>query len=136
MIKCACLLQFNDSIDKILLVKVRSNQKWYLPGGKIESSETLQECLIREIDEELDIKLNSSNVKFQFSIIGKAYGVDDDVELNCFTTSFINSNTIIKPNSEISEARYVDWINEKGILAPAVISLCSSEYFEKLQTEK
>lgn len=136
MIKCACLLQFNHNFDKILLVKVRNNQKWYLPGGKIESSEIPQECLIREIDEELNIKLSSSNMEFQFSIIGEAYGVDDDVELNCFTTSFINSDTIIEPNSEISEVRYVDWINEKHILAPAVISLCNSEYFKKLQTER
>ena len=31
--------------------------KWELPGGKIEPNETAEECLVREIKEELDIEI-------------------------------------------------------------------------------
>ena len=31
--------------------------KWELPGGKVEQNETLEECIIREIGEELNIKI-------------------------------------------------------------------------------
>lgn len=31
--------------------------KWELPGGKIESNESAEECLIREIKEELNIEI-------------------------------------------------------------------------------
>ena len=31
--------------------------KWELPGGKVESSESPEECLIREIKEEFDINI-------------------------------------------------------------------------------
>ena len=31
--------------------------KWELPGGKVEKNETLEGCIIREIGEELNIKI-------------------------------------------------------------------------------
>ncbi len=47
--------------DKVLIAK-RPNCKhqgglWEFPGGKIESSETLEEALSRELNEELDIQV-------------------------------------------------------------------------------
>jgi len=35
--------------------------KWELPGGKIEQNETPEECLIREIKEELNIEIEIIN---------------------------------------------------------------------------
>ena len=44
---------------KVLIAKRKPDKpmpnKWEFPGGKLEENETLQECAIREIKEELDL---------------------------------------------------------------------------------
>lgn len=47
--------------EKILIAQRAEGQslagKWEFPGGKIEEGETLEECLKREIKEELDVTI-------------------------------------------------------------------------------
>jgi 8-oxo-dGTP diphosphatase len=50
--------------DRKILIAQRNNDsylepnKWEFPGGKVEQNETYEECLIREIHEELDIQIS------------------------------------------------------------------------------
>ncbi|MGZ3766192.1 MAG: (deoxy)nucleoside triphosphate pyrophosphohydrolase [Mucilaginibacter sp.] len=60
MIEVTCALILDD--QNHLFAAQRSSKmklplKWELPGGKIESNESPEECLIREIKEELDIEI-------------------------------------------------------------------------------
>lgn len=60
MIDVACALIINDQGS--IFVAQRSSKmslplKWEFPGGKIELNETPEICLIREIQEELNIKI-------------------------------------------------------------------------------
>ncbi|MFB9120717.1 NUDIX domain-containing protein [Bergeyella porcorum] len=41
--------------EKIVLLK-NEREEWELPGGRIEIGETPEECVVREIDEELNLK--------------------------------------------------------------------------------
>ena len=61
--------------DKILITKRKKNQLlgglWEFPGGKIENHESIENCIKREIKEELDIQIKVNNfitkIKHQYS---------------------------------------------------------------------
>ena len=60
MIDVTCAIIWNDK--GLVLATQRSERmkmplKWEFPGGKVESAETFEECLLREIKEELGISL-------------------------------------------------------------------------------
>ncbi len=122
MIRCACLVVENSPAE-ILLVRVRDNQKWYLPGGKIEADEAPVEALIRELSEELGLVLNVNELSYLITLIGPAYGVDDSVELVCFTAQAIAT---LQPQAEISEVKFINWQTQRELIAPAVLKLCDT----------
>lgn len=59
MIEVTCGIILKD--DKILVTqrsdKMKLPLKWEFPGGKIEENETAENCLLREIREELNLKI-------------------------------------------------------------------------------
>ncbi|NCU42393.1 MAG: NUDIX hydrolase [Candidatus Moranbacteria bacterium] len=60
----ARVVVFDKSKDKVLLLKKKSDQKigpgaWLLPGGTVEFGEDIEISLIREIEEETNLKIRS-----------------------------------------------------------------------------
>jgi 8-oxo-dGTP diphosphatase len=51
--------------NKVLVCQRRNNSyyglKWEFPGGKVEPGETIEECLVREIKEELNLDIQIDN---------------------------------------------------------------------------
>ncbi len=119
MIHCAALVHLDPHREKILLVRVRDNQLWYLPGGKIESHEAAPEALIRELFEELTIQLIPESIRHLTTIISQAYPQDDLVELHCFTADWHGQ---IAAQAEISAVSYLP-LQDLDKMAPAVIKL-------------
>ena len=60
MINVTCALII-DNKERLLAAQRSENMslplKWELPGGKVEQNETPENCIIREISEELNIKI-------------------------------------------------------------------------------
>lgn len=120
IIRCACLVAVQD--DKLLLVRVRENEHWYLPGGKIEQGELPEQALLRELWEELGISVDPQSVRYLYTVHGPAYGQTGDVELVCFSAQWENTP---RPLGEISEVQWLHW-QEQTKFAPAVQILCAN----------
>ena len=122
-IRCACLVDTRGS--KLLLVRVRQNEHWYLPGGKLEPHETAPSALRREVAEELGIDLSPQSIRYLYSVVGPAYKHPGDVELICFSAQLTGEPAA---HGEISEVQWLDYRDESK-LAPAVKLLCR-QYFQ------
>lgn len=63
MINVTCALIVNE--DKILVAQNNSNSdhpfQWEFPGGKVKENESTMDCIIREIYEELELKIEVLN---------------------------------------------------------------------------
>jgi 8-oxo-dGTP pyrophosphatase MutT (NUDIX family) len=53
----ACAIIFDQARHKVLLTQRSDNGLWCLPGGKMESGETLEECCQREVWEETGLEI-------------------------------------------------------------------------------
>ncbi|MNP19165.1 hypothetical protein D3C76_1116800 [compost metagenome] len=120
IISCACLVKENN--NQLLLVRVRDNELWYLPGGKVENGEEPNHTLIRELKEELNIDIIPESIRYLRTVIGPAYKEDANVELICYSADWTGE---LIPCSEISEVDWVD-VERHELLAPAVIQLVKS----------
>jgi len=100
--------------NKILVTqrseKMRLPLKWEFPGGKIEQNESAEECLLREIKEELNIDIQVIK-KMENSIYN--YG-DFEINLIPFTAKYVSGEIILSEHKEFrllgkNELNSLDW---------------------------
>ena len=91
---------------KVLCVRTKGKDKFYIPGGKIEQGEQPEEALVREIKEELGLTINKNSIMPVTTITADAHGVDSHVlvEMQCF---FADYEGTISANAEIAEIKWV-----------------------------
>lgn len=96
--------------------------KWEFPGGKIEAGETSQQALIREIQEELDVKIEVGEL---IDTIEYDYPTFH-LSMDCFRCVVVDGEIILK------EAEAARWLDKDELYSvdwlPADIAL-----IEKLQ---
>ncbi|MGR5142612.1 NUDIX hydrolase [Photobacterium sp. DNB23_23_1] len=96
---------------KLLTVRSKGKELFYLPGGKREAGESDKQALIREIKEELSVDLVADTMKyvevFTAQADGKEQGVS--VKLTCYTSDYKGE---LQPDAEIEELKFVDGSNE------------------------
>ncbi len=102
-----------DEAGRILLVKHRPERggywqgKWICPGGRLESGETIQEAIKREVKEEtqLDISLVAPLHPFDRMVRSE----DGKVTLHVIYIDYLARVTggTVRPGSDIGEARWV-----------------------------
>lgn len=112
VIKVTCAIIENNG--KILVAQRNENMslplKWEFPGGKIEENETPEDCIVREIKEELGIDLK---IKQKLKPNVHFYGVKS-IELMPFVCEVVGGELMVKEHKSIlweypDNLKNLDW---------------------------
>ncbi|WP_286778308.1 MULTISPECIES: (deoxy)nucleoside triphosphate pyrophosphohydrolase [Sphingobacterium] len=122
IIKVVCGIIFKD--DLVLICRRKPEKSlggyWEFPGGKIEDSESYEESLLRELIEELNLKVEIKQRFFE-----TVYHYDDGaIELISFICETKNIATESTDHDQLEWVKVSDLLNWK--LAPADIPIANA----------
>ncbi|WP_046214209.1 NUDIX hydrolase [Paenibacillus wulumuqiensis] len=97
--------------QRILCARSRGKSLYYIPGGKRETGESDEQTLIREIEEELSVRIRPESVSsfgvFEAAADGKSE--ETFVRMTCYTGEYDGE---LQPESEIEE---IAWLGYRDI---------------------
>ncbi len=100
-VTCAIIIKDNKILVTQRSEKMNLPLKWEFPGGKIEENETAEECILREIKEELNIEIKIIR-KLEF----RSYNYNIiTITLIPFIADFVKGEIIL------SEHKDYKWLN-------------------------
>jgi 8-oxo-dGTP diphosphatase len=89
---------------KVLLIKrayAPYQHLWTLPGGRIEPGETIEQCAIREIAEELGLTIRNPR-----PVMVQLLGRDEDFRLAVFATRDFSGQ--LRASDEVADHKWMD----------------------------
>jgi 8-oxo-dGTP diphosphatase len=89
---------------KILLIKrayAPYQNLWTFPGGRLEAGETIEQCAVRELQEELSITIRNPR-----PVMVQSLGRDGEYRLAVFTTGDFSG--VLRASDEISSHMWAD----------------------------
>ena len=110
---------------KLLLAFSNNKQCFYLPGGKKDVHETAEQALCREIEEELNVKLQEKKLKYYMHISAPAFGELNGIvmEQDCY---FVDEVIEPKACAEIGELKFFsveDYLSQSNQAPGAVMAM-------------
>ena len=102
---------------KILMTREEKNEfAFYMLGGTIEPGEAEVDCLLREVVEEVGVKVDPDSLKFLAEFENEAHGkVNTRVNIKLYSGELIGSPV---PSSEVVEIAYFDSSIDQKHLTP------------------
>ncbi|KAA5545791.1 (deoxy)nucleoside triphosphate pyrophosphohydrolase [Adhaeribacter rhizoryzae] len=113
MIEVTCAIIEKD--DKVLCAQrselMKLPLKWEFPGGKLETGETLEDCLIREIKEELGVEIS---IKMKLPPNIYAYDNSKEICLYPFICTIQSGAIFLKEHKQViwlklNELEILNW---------------------------
>ncbi|MFY0593514.1 NUDIX hydrolase [Roseivirga sp.] len=94
--------------NRILVARSKGKEAFYIPGGKRETNETDAQALIREIDEELSVKLKENTLAYYGTFSAQAHGHKEGitVQMTCYTGQYEGE---LKSAAEIEEMAWLKY---------------------------
>jgi len=113
---------------KLLSARSKNKKLFYIPGGKREDGESDQQALIREIQEEISVKLIPGSIKYAQTFKAQADGKNSEtiVKLTCYFADFQGE---LSPDAEIQEIDFISYQNK------SLCSLASIKVMDWLESQ-
>ncbi|MGV0827777.1 NUDIX hydrolase [Empedobacter brevis] len=111
-------------IDKLAWIELKNNtilstksygkDKYYIPGGKRETGETDEQALLREINEELSVTLDSQTLRYLGTFEAQAHGHAEGiiVRMTCYTAAYTGE---LEVSAEIEEMKWLNYSDKDKI---------------------
>ncbi|KQX46597.1 NUDIX hydrolase [Paenibacillus sp. Root444D2] len=101
---------------QILGARSKGKDTYYLPGGKREPDETDIDTLVREIEEELSVRIQPETVSHFGTFEAQAHGKSEgtQVKMTCYTADFEGN---LSPASEIDELVWLTYHDRDRVSA-------------------
>jgi len=108
----------SSTIDKLAWVRVengrvlcacsRGKDLYYVPGGKRDPGESDAQALIREVSEELTVRLKPESIAYYGTFQAQAHGKPEGVmvQMTCYTADY--EGTLV-PASEVAEIAWLSY---------------------------
>lgn len=114
---------------RILSARSKGKDIYYLPGGKREPGETDIDTLLREIEEELSVRIKPESISYFGTFEAGAHGKSEGVlvKMACYSAEFDGE---LRPASEIDELAWLSY-KDRDRVSPV-----SQILFEKLHEMK
>lgn len=101
---------------RLLCVRTRNRERFYLPGGKIDPGETPRTAVMREVAEELGVQLDEPSLRQIGRFVGQGHNLPagQHVEMTCFLADHIGD---FIPGREIVEYAWLSQC-DRHLMAP------------------
>tara|TARA_B100001142_G_C14324215_1_gene651631 strand:+ start:856 stop:1326 length:471 start_codon:yes stop_codon:yes gene_type:complete len=112
LINAAGGLVYNSNNQLLMIFR---NGKWDLPKGKLELGESIEECAIREVEEECGV--NNLEIVTQLETTYHTYDISGEAILKRTYWFKMHANCTNQPKPQINEGiTRVEWVEEQDVL--------------------
>lgn len=99
VVTCALIAQEGKYLLTQRPLDKHNGGRWEFPGGKIDVGEDPQDCLIREVREELGIKISIDEI---FGCSSMVYDNERHVLLLCYQSNYVSGDIVFHEVADIA----------------------------------